>query len=195
MIAFVEGKLVAKEPRCLVSLGGIALELNVPSRDLDSLAADGTKVGFHTYLYVREDRLALYGFLDRRDRELFTKLIEVSGVGPKIALGLLSHQRAGRIAAAIQSGDTGFLCSLPGLGRRTAERLVTELKDKLEAPVVGEQADERERIREEVIRALTSLGMSRSAAEEAVAQVKMEQLDPPTVEEVVKEALKSAGQP
>jgi len=193
MISYLEGELVAKEPRCIVKVGGMGFEVQIPGRDREKMPGEGSQVGLHTYLYVREDRLVLYGFLERADRELFTRLIEVSGIGPKIALGMLSSQKAGRIAGAIKSGDTDFLSSLPGLGKRTAERLITELRDKLELPAIQEEVPAEERVRSEVVLALTSLGLTRSAAEEALSRVDLAKLPEPTVEEVVREALKLVG--
>jgi Holliday junction DNA helicase RuvA len=194
MIASIQGKIVTTRPRCIVAVGGIGLELNVPERDLDFLDDGMTDVGFHTYLYVREDRLSLYGFLRRDDRELFLKLLDVSGIGPKVALALLSTHPAGKIVAAVKREDVAALVTVPGLGKKTAERLIMELKDKLDTFAIPEiEPEHPASVREEVIRALTALGMGKSAAERALENIDWGALDEPSVETVVREALKYTG--
>ena len=98
MIARIRGKLLSAQPECIVDVGGVGFEVMIPERDRESLSPTDQDVEFFTYLYVREDRLVLYGFLDRRDRELFTRLIDVSGVGPKLALNVLADYPAARVA-------------------------------------------------------------------------------------------------
>ena len=166
----------------------------IPGKDHDLLGDVGSEVILHTYLYVRENILALYGFVNRDDRELFMRLIDVSGVGPKIAIGILSAHSADKIMVAIREKDISFLVTLPGLGRKTAERLVMELKDKLKdiqvrAAAPGGKAS----IREEAILALTSLGMTRVVAERALDNLNWQEMKDPSVEEVVREALKVAS--
>ncbi len=194
MIAHLEGKLIAKEPLCIVSVDGIGYELLVPERDVAELRVGDPNVVFHTYLYVRENRLSLYGFLQKEDRELFSRLIEVTGIGPKIALGIVAAYPATQVIVAVKRGDTSFLRRLPGLGKRTAERLVMELGDKLEdvleSPPEAAPADV---LREEVILALTSLGMARAAAERALEKINWGAMGETSVEAAVKEALKYAG--
>ncbi|MBI4720954.1 MAG: Holliday junction branch migration protein RuvA, partial [Chitinivibrionia bacterium] len=169
MIASVQGRILAVRPRCIVEVGGIGLELHVPERDLDFLDEGMQDAAFHTYLHVREDRLALYGFLRRDDRELFLRLIDVSGIGPKMALGILSAKPAAQIVAAIRGEEIGSLVSIPGLGRKTAERLVMELKEKLDdIAAAGAEPEHPASIREEAILALTALGMTKVAAERAL---------------------------
>jgi Holliday junction DNA helicase RuvA len=186
--------LISAHPECIIDVGGVGFELMIPERDRESLSPSDTEIEFFTYLYVREDRLVLYGFRTKLDRELFTRLIDVSGIGPKLALGMLADHPASRVAAAIKGKDTAFLKSLPGLGKKTAERLSMELADKLDdiesAPVRTEAPSG---IREEVILALTSLGMSKHAAESALDKMNWHPDESVGLEEVVREALKYAG--
>ncbi|MEJ2722207.1 MAG: Holliday junction branch migration protein RuvA, partial [bacterium] len=160
MISHIRGTLMTASPSCVVSVGGIGLELQIPEKDRSLLSDSAGDVAFFTYLYVREDRLTLFGFLREEDRELFVKLIGVSGIGPRIALGVLSEHPAARIIGAIRGGDHAFLCRVPGLGRKTAERVIIDLKDKLPEIGVGAGADgAASALREEAVLALSSLGM------------------------------------
>jgi Holliday junction DNA helicase RuvA len=194
MIAQLQGKLIAKEPCCVLSVGGVGFELNIPLKDLAEVRIGDPDVRFHTYLYVREDRLTLYGFLQSDDRELFARLIDVSGIGPKTAVNMFAAHPAGRIIAAIKNEDINFLKGLPGLGKKTAERLAMELGDKLDdllaGPVEREPLDD---VRQEAILALTSLGMTRGSAERALEKIDWKGDTPHDVEEIVREALKYAG--
>ena len=115
MIARLRGRLVSAHPECIVDVGGVGFELMIPEKDRETLSPTDADVEFYTYMYVREDRLVLYGFLGKLDRELFTRLIDVTGIGPKLALGMLTDYPAQRIVAAIRGKDTGFLKTLPGL--------------------------------------------------------------------------------
>jgi len=194
MISLLRGKLISAHPDCIVEVGGVGFAVMIPERDREILSPTDADVQFFTYLYVREDRLVLYGFLDRRDRELFTRLIDVTGVGPKLALNVLADYPATRVVAAIKGKDTVFLKTLPGLGKKTAERLSMELADKLDdiesAPGPSEAPSE---FKDDVILALTSLGMTKHAAETALEKIDWRPDDSRTLEDVVKDALKYAG--
>ena len=194
MIAHLKGKLISKRPRCILDVGGVGYELNVSESDVAELRIGEPDVSFHTYLYVRQDRLTLYGFLRSEDKELFSRLIDVSGIGPKIALNMFGSYTAERIASAIKRGDVSFLKSLPGLGRKTAERLVMELSGKLDdLGEVPREAMPSSEVREEVILALTSLGMTRGSAERAIESIDWNTQVSEDVEKMVREALKYAG--
>jgi len=191
MIARVRGRVVAVDPRCIVDVGGVGLELAIPDKDRESLSPVEGDILFHTHLVVREDRLSLFGFLHREDRDLFLRLIEVSGVGPKLALAALSLHPASRVASAIRGGESAFLAKIPGIGKKTAERIVVELSDKMgefvtsAAPIVM-----RSTVRDEVLLALTSLGMTHHAAEGVLDRMDWNPDDASTVEDVVRRALK-----
>lgn len=194
MIAHVTGTLLSVEPSCVVSVGGVGFELQVPAKDREAMSGTTGEVSFHTYLYVREDRLTLFGFRQRKDRELFLRLIEVSGIGPKIAINILGEHPTDRIVEAVKSEDIAFLCKLPGLGRRTAERLTVELRDKLEQfELTTAATGAASTLKEEAILALTSLGMQRGAAEKALETVDWKTADESNLAAVVKQALKHAS--
>lgn len=185
--------MISAHPRCIVDVGGVGFELQIPEKDRESLSPERNDVLFHTYLYVREDRLVLFGFLHREDRALFLKLIEVNGVGPKLALGMLSVHPTAQVVGAIQRRDATFLTALPGLGKRTAEKIVVELADKLDGLGAAEPAASASSVRDDVILALTSLGMTRGAAESVLDKMRWRPDESSSVEAVVKEALKYTG--
>ena len=194
MISRLRGRLISAYPECILDVGGVGFAVLIPERVREVLTPTDADFEFFTYLYVREDRLVLYGFLDKVDRELFTRLIDVTGIGPKLALGLLSDHPAARVAAAIREGNTEFLKSLPGLGKKTAERLSMELGDKLDdMEVAPAEAAAPTGVRDEVILALTSLGMTKHAAELVLEKMDWRGDDSVPVEDVVKEALKFTG--
>jgi len=195
VIARIRGLLLSSSPTCVVEVGGIGFEVHITEKDRDLLGRGAPgEVSFHTHLHVREDRLTLFGFLSAQDRELFTRLIEVTGVGPKTALGIMANEPAERIVRAVRTADQAFLCRLPGLGKRTAERLILELKDKLgdlEAQVA--EMEPVTTLRDEAILALTSLGMPRHAAQRALERIDPKTAESSDLEAIIKEALKHAG--
>jgi Holliday junction DNA helicase RuvA len=171
MIALVRGTLLEKGPESvLIEAGGIGYEVFVPAPALASLPAPGEEIRLYTHFHVREDAQILFGFLTPSDRQVFLLLMTVKGVGPKVALGILSKLPAQDLATALQRRDLAALTRLPGVGKKLAERLVLELKDKLDdfasapagVPVVRGGAVE------DVLSALTNLGYQRVAAEKAV---------------------------
>lgn len=194
MIARIRGRVVSAHPKCVVDVGGVGFELAIPEKDRETLSPMEGECVFFTHLVVREDRMSLFGFLHREDRDLFLKLLDVSGIGPKIALAAVSLHPAARVVGAIRGGETGFLAKIPGIGRKTAERVAMELADKLDDfEAEGQRAAPASSVRDEVILALTSLGMTRSAAEDALERMEWKPGDDATVEEVVRRALKYAG--
>ena len=193
MIARVRGRVVSAAPRCVVDVGGVGLELAIPEKDRHTLSPADGEIVFHTHLVVRDDRLSLFGFLHREDRELFLRLIAVSGVGPKLALAAVSHTPAARVVAAIKGGDSVFLAKIPGIGRKTAERIVVELGDKLDDLVSDEPVRAGSAVRDEVLLALTGLGMTRGAAEGVLDRMDWTPDESSTVEDVVRRALRYTG--
>ena len=193
MIARVRGRVVSVEPRCVVDVGGVGLELAIPDKDREALGPVEGETTFHTHLVVREDHMSLFGFLHREDRDLFLKLIGVSGVGPKTALTALSTYPAARVASAIRGGDSAFLSKIQGIGKKTAERIVVDLAGKMDDFLTGapEPLPASNGVRDEVLLALTTLGMTHNAAEGILDR--MEWNDADTAEEVVRRALKYAG--
>jgi holliday junction DNA helicase RuvA len=171
MIATLDGTLEYRgNDSIIINVGGIGLRVYVPSSTLGQLGAVKGRVSLYTHLHLREDNISLYGFASNEELALFKNLISVSGIGPRLALVLLSAFRPEQLVMAITSGDTGLLSQAPGIGKKMASRLVVELKGKLEKewkevvlPVAPDSAD--------VISALTGLGYSVTEATKAISKV------------------------
>lgn len=171
MIASVRGTLTGKSgERVTVSTpGGVSYEVSVPLGVLERLPADGNTVDLRTVLVVREDGWALYGFDAEYDKAVFQRLLTATGIGPKLALAIVSTLGATRVVRSLKEGDIGALCTVPGVGRKTAERMVVELKDKLAAlGVPGIAATAPSPVAEQAAQALTNLGFSSADADRAV---------------------------
>jgi len=173
MIAHLRGKLLAKHPnQAIVETGdGVGYDVTISVPTFSDLPNLGSEVALHIHTHVREDALALYGFLRATEKQLFEKLITVSGIGPKLAITILSGMPADEMVAAIRGNDIARLTRIPGIGRKTAERMVLELRDKL--PAVG-AADVHAppplgSVEEDVLSALVNLGYQRPLAEKALA--------------------------
>ena len=193
MILSVRGRLLAREPQVVVDVGAVGLGLQVSARTAALLPALGEVLSLVTYLHVREDQLALYGFHNERERALFLLLLGVNGVGPRLALTLLSSAPLEELERALRDGDEAYLVRIPGVGRKTAARLVLELQGKLvAAPPAAAQVDGGA-VFEEAMLALASLGLTPRSAREAVDKVDRRALGAaPRVEDIVKAALQSA---
>ena len=174
MIAHLRGKLLAKHPnQVVVETGGVGYEVNISVPTFSELPANGSEVALHIHTYVREDVIALYGFLRPAEKQLFEKLMTVSGIGAKLAITILSGMAADEMTAAIRGNDLARLTRIPGIGRKTAERMVLELRDKL-PPVAGAPTPSvptMSATEEDVLSALVNLGYQRPAAEKALAHV------------------------
>ena len=176
MIAVLRGVLVEKGPNhAIVDAGGVGYELHIPITTFTHLPNAGAEVRLRVYTHVREDTLALYGFLSADEKNLFEKLIGVSGIGPSLAIKVLSGLEAAELIAAIRKGEVERLVRIPGVGKKTAERMVLELRDKLAAPA-GESAaapaPSLSDVEQDVLSALLNLGCARPAAEQAVRKAK-----------------------
>lgn len=170
MIAHLRGRLFQKQPgTAIVEAGGVGYEVIISIPTYTALPAEGAEVSLYIHTQVREDILALYGFLDLKEKRLFERLITVTGVGPRLAVTILSGLSPERTVAAIRALDHATLTHIPGVGKKLAERLVVELKDKLEdmavAPVAAAAAGPAA---EDVLSALTNLGYQRPAAQKAI---------------------------
>ena len=172
MIAYLRGKLLAKHPnQAIVDTGGVGYDVTITVPTFSDLPGVGGDVGLHVHTHVREDQIALYGFLRTAEKQLFEKLITVSGIGPKLAITILSGMAADEMVGAIRGNDIARLTRIPGIGKKTAERMVLELRDKLPVGVSGEAATVpvMNALEEDVLSALLNLGYQRPAAEKAVA--------------------------
>ncbi len=170
VIAGIRGKLVSRRlDGAVVRVSGISLLVQVPSSTLDNLGQPGAEVELHTYLSIRQDNIVLYGFSSVEELGLFQQIIGVSGVGPKTALALLSAFPPEQLAPAILSGNTDLLSRVPGIGKKTAGRLVLELKGKLEKGWEGASPALLAETNEDVVAALTALGYTASEAAKAVS--------------------------
>lgn len=172
MIAQVRGRLLRKEPQeAIVDVGGVGYRVAIPLSTFYRLGEPGGEVTLRTHTHVREDALALFGFLSAAEQALFERLIAVSGVGPKLALSILSGIEAPDLVAALRASDVARLTRIPGVGKKTAERLVLELKDKVQGLAASEEAapvGAAPSSREDLVSALVHLGYSRPEAERGV---------------------------
>ncbi len=180
MIAHLSGTLRAKHATSvIVDVGGVGYEVTIPVTTFYDLGEPNTPVQLRIYTHVREDALQLFGFRTERERELFTLLISVSGIGPKSAVAMLSGMSADEIVTAIRTNNYARLTSIPGVGRKTAERLVIELRDKMAAlssPALEQEiaagaagaAQSEDALREDTLAALLQLGFPKPAADKAI---------------------------
>lgn len=170
MIAHLRGRLLSKQPQqAIIEAGGVGYDVAISVPTFSALPAEGAEVALHVHTQVREDTLALYGFLDRGEKRIFERLITVSGVGPKLAITILSGLSTERLVAAIRGQDHATLTQIPGIGKRLAERLVVELKDKLEDMAAGPAPAGTGLAAEDVLSALVNLGYQRPVAQKAIA--------------------------
>ncbi|HEV2860274.1 MAG TPA: Holliday junction branch migration protein RuvA [Pyrinomonadaceae bacterium] len=187
MIAHLSGTLLAKHATSVVvEVGGVGYEVTIPVSTFYDLGDTGGPVKLRVYTHVREDALQLFGFRTERERELFTLLISVSGIGPKSGVAMLSGLSADEIVSAIRSNNLARLTSIPGVGRKTAERLVIELRDKmpkLSSPALDEEmaagaavgaAPTEDALREDTLSALLNLGYQKAAADKAMTHAMSE---------------------
>jgi Holliday junction DNA helicase RuvA len=171
MIAHLRGTLLAKHPnQAIVETHGVGYDVAISVPTFTELPVAGVEVALHIHTHVREDALSLYGFLRLAEKHLFEKLLTVSGIGPTLAIKILSGMPADEMIGAIRGGDLARLTRIPGIGRKTAERMVLELRDKLPAPTTGSEAgaSPASPLEEDVISALVNLGYQRAAAERAL---------------------------
>jgi Holliday junction DNA helicase RuvA len=172
MIAHLRGKLISKHPnQAIVEAAGVGYELNISVPTYSELPALGAEVALFVHTHVREDALSLFGFLRPQDKQLFEKLISVSGIGPRLAITILSGMQADAAVAAIKGNNVAALTRIPGVGKKTAERMVLELRDKLEAFGVPAAAAAASPVEEDVLSALVNLGYNRALAERALARL------------------------
>lgn len=172
MIANLRGRLLRKGPQeAVVDVSGVGYRVLIPVSTFYRLGAEGAEVSLRVHTHVREDALSLFGFWSAEEQSLFERLIEVAGVGPKLAINILSGIEAGELVEALRGADLARLTRIPGVGRKTAERLVVELKDKMPTAPPAESAAGGGPRREDLVSALANLGYSRAEAERSVGRV------------------------
>jgi holliday junction DNA helicase RuvA len=172
MIAHLRGKLLAKHPNyAIVEAGGVGYEVNISIPTFSGLPALGIEVSLFVHTHVREDALSLFGFLGAEDKQLFEKLLSVSGIGPKLAITILSGMQADSMVSAIKGNNVAALVRIPGIGKKTAERMVLELRDKLDGFGAQPVSAASSPIEEDVVSALVNLGYNRAVVEKALAQL------------------------
>jgi Holliday junction DNA helicase RuvA len=196
MIAFLRGRVLDKQPnRVIVDVQGVGYELHVPLSTYYDLGDEGAEAVLRVHTHVREEALQLYGFLTVLEQQLFERLIGISGIGPKLAIAVLSGIETRELVAAVQRGDVARLTRIPGVGRKTAERIVLELKDRLAQLVIPAgagapaAASSGNRLRDDLLSALQNLGYHRPLAEKAV-DATLTSTSEPTFEHALKAALR-----
>ncbi|MFC2033122.1 Holliday junction branch migration protein RuvA [Chloroflexota bacterium] len=189
MISSLQGKLEAlAEDRVIINVGGIGFQVYTPTPILSTMGKVGEDVKLYTHLHVREDNLSLYGFGLPEELWLFQTLIGVSGLGPRLALAMLSAMSAEQITMAIATGSTTLLITIPGIGKKVAERIILELKDKIGAGWIATPTTQFAQENTDVLAALTSLGYSAQEAASAVTTM------PPATKLNLEEKIKLALQ-
>ena len=174
MIAYLRGQILSKTPNAVVlDCNGVGYELAISVTTYTELGDLGAEARLHVHTHVREDQIALFGFAEPQEKRLFEKLLTISGIGPKLAITVLSGISADRLVGAIRSGDHATLTKIPGIGKKTAERVVLELKDKLDDLAGFTAAGEIVRpslgaLEEDVLSALINLGYAKPVAQKAV---------------------------
>ncbi len=198
MISSLKGTLLEKTPtRVVLDVGGIGYGVNVPLSTYGKLGEIGDPVELLTHLHVREDALDLYGFATTEEKNLFELLILVSGIGPRLALGILSGSEARPFAEAVASANYAMLTTISGVGKKLAERIVVELKEKIgtlvPAPEKVAAVGQRSPHYNDAILALVSLGLTRASASKALDRIMSEGGDRLSLEEMIRRALSLAG--
>src|SRR5262245_33806566 len=177
MIAFLRGRVLDKQPnRIILDVNGVGYDVQIPLSTFYEVGEEGTEVSLRIYTHVREDTLQLYGFISDVERQVFELLIGISGIGPKLAISILSGMDSRELIVAVQRADVARLTAIPGIGKKTAERIVLELKDRLSqlaAPaVVGTPAvSAGDRLRTDLLSALENLGYHRQQVERVITSV------------------------
>ncbi len=197
MISYLYGELIAVEKeKVVVEVYGIGYGIFMSSRSFDLLPPIGSKIKLHTYMNVREDAVQLFGFLTKEELDFFKLLITVNGIGPKGGLGILSKLSVDELRLSVLSGDVKAICKAPGIGKKTAEKLIIELKDKLDIEEVlnhtegtasAQVSAMTDDAHTEAVQALIALGYGNA---ESLRAVKAVALENPTAEDILKEALK-----
>lgn len=188
MIASLKGTVINKKPdRVIIEVSGVGYSVAVPLRSLGDIPDEGHSIFIHIYTHVREDSLQLFGFLSEEERRVFSTLLGITGIGPKLALAILSGMSVRRFSEAVQNEDVALLSSIPGLGKKTASRLVLELKGKLPS-LEASHAPGENTAADDAVSALENLGYKKTSAEHAVSHAVKSGSG--SIEDIIKNALK-----
>jgi Holliday junction DNA helicase RuvA len=194
MIAFLRGRVLEKHPnRVIVDVGGVGYDVAVPLSTFYTAGEPGGAIELRVHTHVRDDQIALFGFATPLELAMFERLIAVSGIGPKLALAVLSGIEPGDLVSAIQRGDLGRLTRIPGVGKKTAERIVLELRDRLPKPVdasgITAAPSGSAALRADLVSALANLGYHRQAIDRTL-DLLLDTTETPRFETVLRQALK-----
>ncbi len=193
MIGFLQGKLLAASPdRVLLDVGGVGYEIHVPLTTFSEIQRGGTggSVGLYVHTHVRADAIELFGFHTEREKRLFEKLIGVGGIGPRLARVILSGMPPVELLGALASGDAARLSTIPGVGKKTAQRMIVELKDKAQQLAADLPLPTAASPEDDLVLAMVNLGYKPADAERAVAKARAEQPEG-DVQEILRASLKS----
>jgi len=197
VIGHLRGQLIAKKPNLvLLDVQGVGYEVHIPLTSFYELPSEGSDVSLRIHTHVREDALALFGFNTQREKEMFLKLISISGIGPKLAISILSGAPVEELAQAIADANLARLTAIPGVGKKTAERVVLELKSQVAAFLhpqqdqLGREIPKAGGLEEDIVSALVNLGYPRAGAEKALAAVLRSGECERTFEELLRQTLR-----
>ncbi len=197
MIGQLRGQILLKKPnQILLDVQGVGYDVHIPLTSFYELPGEGGEVTLKIHTHVREDALALFGFVTQREKDLFLKLLSISGIGPKLAITILSGAKVEELAQAIANGDLARLITIPGVGRKTAERLILELKGQIsqfllpEQEKSGHEPGAKDGLQEDILSALVNLGYPKPGAEKALSSVLRAGECDRTFEELLKATLR-----
>lgn len=199
MYAYISGMLAEKRPtEAVLDVNGIGYRLHIPTSTFETLPAIGKNARLFTFHHVREDAVQLFGFSSNSERTVFQLMLAVSGIGPKLALAALSSMRPAELRDHVVHGETAVLTNIPGVGRKTAERLIVELRDRFadlepledDAAPSALDAGDRRAARSDAMAALESLGFSRAAAEKSIRKILKDRTEPMAAEELIRLVLR-----
>jgi len=195
MIGYISGKLVDKnETSILIDVNGVGFEIGVSQNTMYSLGEIGNIVSVYTYLHVRENEISLYGFANKQEKSMFLLLTSVSGIGPKMGMGILSSISLTELTSAIMTGDSKLLSRIKGLGKKTAERIILELREKMHEvdpnnlPLMNTQPELTELPMQDALLVLTSLGITKA---EAVKLIRKNAVSTDSAEDIVSKVLRN----
>lgn len=199
MYAYISGTLAEKRPtEAVLDVNGVGYHLHIPTSTFETLPATGKSARLFTFHHVREDAIQLFGFSSNAERTVFRLMLSVSGIGPKLALAALSSMSPAELRDHVVHGETAVLTSIPGVGRKTAERLIVELRDRFAdlEPLddggipMAVDAEERRAARSDALAALESLGFSRAAAEKSIRKLLKDRTEPIAAEDLIRLVLR-----